>query len=74
MLSIFLPFFTFYAVRPSTMWHSVIVPVHANFQPANLAFRDAMDGSHEWLNMVGNTLNLVVTWYNNAPTRLRNVH
>ena len=53
--------------------HSVIVPVHANCHRADLAFRDAMDSSHEFPDVVSNTMNLVVTWYNNTPTRLWNM-
>ena len=60
-------------LQRDVLGHSVIVPVHANCHRAHLAFRNAMDSSHEWLDVVGNTMNLVVTWYNNAPTRLRNL-
>ena len=52
--------------------HSVIIPIHPNCHRAH-AFRGAMDSSHEFLDVVGNTMNLVVTWYNNAPSRLWNM-
>ena len=60
-------------LQHDVLGHSVVVPVHANCHRGDLAFRDAMDNSHEWLDVVGNTMNLVVTWYNNAPTRLWNL-
>ena len=60
-------------LQRDVLGHSMIVPIHANCHCADLAFRDAMDSSHEFLDVVGNTMNLAVTWYNNAPTRLRNM-
>ena len=53
--------------------YSLLVPVHANCHRADLAFRDAMDSSHEFLDHVADTMNAIVVWYRNAPTRLRNL-
>ena len=61
-------------LRRDVLGHSVIVPVHANCHRADLAFHDTMDSSHGFMDVVGDTMNLIVTWYNNAPTRLRNMH
>ena len=53
----------------NVLGHSVIVPIHANCHRADLAFRDVMDSSHAFLDVAGNTMNVVVTWYKNAPTQ-----
>ena len=46
---------------------SLLVLVHANCHRADLAFRDAMDRSHEFLDHVADTMNAFVVWYRNAP-------
>ena len=51
----------------------LLLPVHANCHRADLAFRDAMDSNHEFLDHVADTMNAIVVWYRNAPTRLRNM-
>ena len=49
------------------------VPIDANSYGADLAFRDAMESSHEFLHHVADSMNAIVVWYRNAPTRLRNM-
>ena len=60
-------------LQTEVLGQAVLVPVHANCHRADLAFREAMDGSHVFLDHVGETTTAVVAWYRNAPTRLRNL-
>ena len=60
-------------LQEEVLGYSVVVPLHANCHRADLAFRDAMDDTHEFLDAVSGTMLAVVTWFCNAPTRLRNL-
>ena len=53
--------------------HAVLVSLHANCHRADLESGEALDGSHVFLDHVGETTNAVVAWYPNAPTRLRHL-
>ena len=52
---------------------TVVIPMHANCHLADLALRDAMDDTHEFLDTVADTMTAVVAWFRNAPTRLPNL-
>ena len=60
-------------LQKEVLGYSVLVLVHANCHCADLAFRDAMDSNHAFLNHIADATNAVVKWYRNAPTRLRNL-
>ena len=60
-------------LQTEVLGQAALVLVHANCHRADLAFREAMDGSHVFLDHVGETTTAVVAWYRNAPTRLRNL-
>ena len=60
-------------LHKKVLGYSVPVRVHANCHRADLAFRDAMASSHAFVDHVAHTTNAVVTWYQNAPTPLRNL-
>ena len=60
-------------LQTEVLGQAVLLPVHANCHRADLAFREAMDGSHIFLDHVGETTIAVVAWYRNAPTRLLNL-
>ena len=60
-------------LQQEVLGYSLLVPVHANCHRADLAFRDAMDSSHEFVDHVADTINAIVVWYRNAPTQLRNM-
>ena len=53
--------------------YSLLVPVHANCHRADLAFCDAMDNNHEFLDHVADNMNAIAVWCRNAPTRLCNM-
>ena len=47
--------------------------MHADCHWADLAFRDAMDAAHEFLDTVADSMTAMVHWFRNAPTCLRNL-
>ena len=60
-------------LQAEVLGYSVVVPVHANCHRADLAFRDAMDSSHVFLDIVSEGMTSVTGWFKNVPTRLRNL-
>ena len=60
-------------LQTEVLGYSVVAPMHANRHRADLAFRDAMDSSHVFLDIVSEGMTFVTGWFKNAPTRLRNL-
>ena len=60
-------------LQQEVLGYSLLVPVHANRHRADLAFRDAMDSNHEFLDHVADTMNAIVVWYRNTHPQLCNM-
>ena len=60
-------------LQAEVLGNSVVVPMHANCHRADLAFRDAMDSSHVFLDAVSQGMTSVTGWFKNALTWLRNL-
>ena len=58
-------------LRAEVLGYSVVVPVHGNCHRADLAFQDAMDSNHVFLDIVSEVMTSVTGWFKNAPTWLR---
>ena len=53
-------------LQEEVLGYSVVVPRHANCHRAHVAFRGAMDDTHELVDAVSGTMLAVVTWFRNA--------
>ena len=60
-------------LQANVLGYSVVIPVRTKCHGADLAFRDAMDSSHKFVDLVADMMGSVEAWFKNAPTCLCNL-